>query len=93
LAYTRFGLVAKDILDQMLATAAVRVLVDAIAAMILHEIVNLLLARQLCGRLAPQELLKELDPLEDPSRPFADGLCRGLCCHCHLDLYVCFFFR
>ncbi len=56
----------------MFATATVRIVFEAIAATILNEIVNLALARQWCGRCPAKEPLKELDPLEDPVRPFVD---------------------
>jgi hypothetical protein len=64
----------------------------AIAAMIVDEFLNLLLACQFCGTGPPQEHLKEPDPLEDPLRPFIDRLYRGLCCRCHLNLYCMLLF-
>lgn len=67
--YTRFGLVAKDIPDEMPTVSAAAA---AVAATILHEFLNLLIARQLCWRLPPKELLKELEPLKDPLRPLVD---------------------
>lgn len=76
----------------MLATAAVRVVVNAIATMILYKLLDLLLARLLCVRFTPKEPLKELDPLEDPVRPFADCLGRGLCCRLHRNLYFMLLF-
>lgn len=85
------GLVAKDIPDEMSAVATVTS--NTIALEALDEGSDVLLACQLCGRCSPKEPLKELDPLEDPSRPLIDRACRGgLCCHLHRNLYFMLLF-
>jgi hypothetical protein len=67
--HTQYGLVTKNVPDEM---CAVTTLAATIATTFLDVLLFMLLACQLCGRLPPQKLLKELDPLEDPSRPLVD---------------------
>ena len=65
----RYRLAAEDIPDEMLAAITVS---TTVASSVFDEFLDLLIARQLYWRLPPQELLKELDPLEDPLRPLVD---------------------